>query len=370
MLPAAVRAALAEALWDPADSAPIRGDGSADRPDGGRGAATPAGVAPYLFVVQAGEVFTFNSLRSLTWARPDLLGVVFDRRQTVERRQRRESGHAERRRSVRRHAKPMPSWAKRGFLLVSPPGSSPVGRGDRPDPARREEPARLPPPAVAAHRPTTSVQANRMATLTPEPTRSAPLARPALPAPARRGPAHVAPRPVASEPTPRRTGAGTFTRALGILFVLGAGSVAGFLLWGSDRVAEVAPPDLAVDPAPAVSMTPRAVAPPRLDVAPRGPTPDGGVRSPALRPVRPSRSDPSAGSGAAVPRPEGLDAVAKRCVPSSAPTLAVQDGTVLGALVGMRFDADSRPPRCLFVVRRDDGALSVVDSAHAEARLR
>ena len=50
----------------------------ADRPD--RARATPAAVPPYLFVVRSDKPGTFSSLRKLAWTRPDLLGVVFDRR--------------------------------------------------------------------------------------------------------------------------------------------------------------------------------------------------------------------------------------------------------------------------------------------------
>jgi hypothetical protein len=58
------------------------------------------------------------------------------------------------------------------------------------------------------------------------------------------------------------------------------------------------------------------------------------------------------------------------CVTPTSPTVAVQSGEVLGALVGVKIDADSRPPRCLFVVERVDGTLWVVDSSRVEARAR
>ena len=80
MLPADVQAAVTEALRDQEDSTQVREMGSA----GGSGrvwrAVAPAEVPPYLFVVRSGQVLTFNSLRELAWTRPDLLGVVFDRR--------------------------------------------------------------------------------------------------------------------------------------------------------------------------------------------------------------------------------------------------------------------------------------------------
>jgi hypothetical protein len=49
--------------------------------------------------------------------------------------------------------------------------------------------------------------------------------------------------------------------------------------------------------------------------------------------------------------------------------VAVQDGVVLGALIGAKPDAASRPPRCLFVVRRVDGSLWAVDASRVEAPL-
>jgi hypothetical protein len=50
--------------------------------------------------------------------------------------------------------------------------------------------------------------------------------------------------------------------------------------------------------------------------------------------------------------------------------VAVRGEEVLGALVGVKVDRDSSPPRCLFVVQRDDGTLWVVDSVRVQARAR
>jgi hypothetical protein len=59
-----------------------------------------------------------------------------------------------------------------------------------------------------------------------------------------------------------------------------------------------------------------------------------------------------------------------RCVRPASPTVAVRDGAVLGALVDVKIDARSRPPRCLFVVERGDGTLWVVDSSRVQATAR
>jgi hypothetical protein len=60
----------------------------------------------------------------------------------------------------------------------------------------------------------------------------------------------------------------------------------------------------------------------------------------------------------------------EQCVVPTSPTVAVQNGETLGEVVGVKIDADSRPPRCLFVVERSDGTLWVVDSSRAQARAR
>ena len=60
----------------------------------------------------------------------------------------------------------------------------------------------------------------------------------------------------------------------------------------------------------------------------------------------------------------------EQCVAPTSPTMAVQHGEMLGEVVGVKIDANSRPPRCLFVVQRVDGTLWVVDSSRAQARAR
>jgi len=41
----------------------------------------PAAEAPpYVFVVKEGRILAYNAIREMAWARPDLLGVTFERR--------------------------------------------------------------------------------------------------------------------------------------------------------------------------------------------------------------------------------------------------------------------------------------------------
>ena len=79
---------------------------------------TRAATAPaYLFVVRAGKTRTFNAIREVAWARPDLLGVTFDRRWMGERRRQPRAGPVERRTTERRSAEVDREWARRGFVL-------------------------------------------------------------------------------------------------------------------------------------------------------------------------------------------------------------------------------------------------------------
>jgi tripartite-type tricarboxylate transporter receptor subunit TctC len=111
MLPPDVQAAVTAALREEEDSIQALYAKQADRP--GRARATPAAVPPYLFVVRS-DIGIFSSLCELAWTRPDLLGVVFDRRSMNERRSR------SRRYAERRRPEPERSWTRWGFVLVAP----------------------------------------------------------------------------------------------------------------------------------------------------------------------------------------------------------------------------------------------------------
>src|SRR5262245_6758335 len=153
MLPPDVQAAVSAALRDETNPVRVVNGESLDGPGGAPSASPP----PYLFVVRAGEVLTFNSLRTLTRARPDLLGVVFDRRWRDERRGPRLATAVERRRADRRRPMMAASWVEQGFVLVSPPRPSPEPRADSPprlDEARETVSASLAPAAPRASVPT------------------------------------------------------------------------------------------------------------------------------------------------------------------------------------------------------------------------
>jgi hypothetical protein len=85
---------------------------------------------PYVFVVKAGKTLTFHAIREIAWARPDLLGVTFDRRWMGDRRLQERPGHVERRRAQRRSSALDSTWVQRGFVLsITPaPGVARLGR--------------------------------------------------------------------------------------------------------------------------------------------------------------------------------------------------------------------------------------------------
>ena len=125
MLPPDVRTAVTAALREhekliaAGEATPADQPARAESP-----VAVPASVPPYLFVVRQDQPRAFSSLRDLAWSRPDLLGVVYDRRWMGDRRCKLEPGGAERRRAERRRAGPGRSWTRLGFLLVRPPARS------------------------------------------------------------------------------------------------------------------------------------------------------------------------------------------------------------------------------------------------------
>jgi hypothetical protein len=79
-----------------------------------------------------------------------------------------------------------------------------------------------------------------------------------------------------------------------------------------------------------------------------------------------ARFEPRTPAPAPASRPSTV--AVERCVTPSQRTLAVRDGEVLGVLVNARIDESAQPPRCLFVVERQDGTLWVVESSRVEAR--
>jgi hypothetical protein len=280
---------------------------------------------PYLFVVRAGQALTFRSLRELAWVRPDLLGVVFDRRWMGERRGHDRPGHAERRCAQRRRTLPESNWTRRGFMLAS--AATPV------------EPAAAPAGDV--------------------------LPRPA--ASAERVPSAGTPRRV----QPRRR---ALALVLGAVLLVGAAAAAGVDRWSREHSAHVTGSTPSAGPSPALPPAPprivRAEPPPPVPTAPAPafarPSPEPGPTRLAGRDPRPAIARPVAPAEPASAAGLAVD----QCVVPTSPTVVIRSGEVLGALVGAKIDADSRPPRCFFVVERGDGTLWVVDSSRAEARAR
>jgi hypothetical protein len=440
MLPPDVQAAVRAVLREENDPARVTDAGKLDRPS----APTPAPSAsppPYLFVVRAGEVLAFNSLRTLTRARPDLLGVLFDRRWREERRGSRLATAVERRRADRRRPMMAASWVEHGFVLVSSLRPSPepgTAWPPRVDEARERgaaslEPGRPGAPAPSAE--TTRQPADSGVTVTaPAPSSSVPgiaVASPVAPRrqatvaapvmstsvplpaansasaanprrdpaessapvpatispvttvagawpvgagrqPARPGARHPVPKPArpssAVGPPRRSRHAQVVVGRLRLGLVLGGVVVASFYLLGPGHLGEldeqgpgierVSAPDATVErPPPPAPASPAS----RFeDTPPAAP-------SPSSPPARRDRRAAAAPAARAEP-PAGSGAAAKPCIAPAWPAIAVQDGVLLGALVEAKPDATSRPPRCLYVVKRADGSLRVVDAARVEAR--
>ena len=357
LLPSPVQAAVRESLHAQQE------DSTQARSSLEPGSAAAELKPPYLFVVKKGRSPTFTSLRELAWVRPDLVGVVFDRRWMGQRRTQNHPTSTERRRAARRRAPP--DWTKSGFVLTAPTRA----------PAVEVAPRRAPPP----------------------PTRAMP-AVPAIPSPK-----VVPPRPtvapqrtvLASPGSRRRRRVVAFGVGFGVL--LAAASAAGVYLRWQDLGPSVAWLDpsakriqaiLSSSLASALSIVPGAPARPEPASAPATPRPAASrpeLRSPA--PPAPAAPQPPSAPRAALsasPAPPPADSrpalpadaepaastgvAADECVAPTVPTMAVQGGEVLGTLVNVKIDASAQSPRCLFVVERQDGTLWVVDSSRVEAR--
>jgi hypothetical protein len=349
MLPPHVQAPVKAALAEREASGQEFGAQRSDPPGvAGRPSRVPA-ASPYLFVVRSGAAPVFSSLRELAWSRPDLLGVVFDRRWMGDRRARQHPVRPERRGTERRRGTPESTWDRRGFLLVRP--------------------------APAPSTPVRSAASQSRRAVWSEPVQM---------------------RAVASR---LRSRGPAVAFGLGTAGLLGAISATGVYLGAVDtplRTTEWAlsavlssVPDSKVsgqpESGPPVTPAPRveAAPSPSVESAPKvAPAPSPPVeRAPSVARAEPEKPAPSrvprrAGS-VAIPRavapaePEGAAGVPiGRCVAPTSPTVAVQGDKVLGTVVGVKIDADSRPPRCLFVVERHDKALWVVDSSRAEIRPR
>jgi hypothetical protein len=161
---------------------------------------------------------------------------------------------------------------------------------------------------------------------------------------------------------------------LGTVLLVGAVAAAGFDRWSREHSANVTESTLSGGPSPALPPAlpgiVRAEPPPPVLTAP---APTLARPSPEPPPTRLARRDPppTVARPVAPAEPVGAAGVAvDQCVTPTSPMVAVRSGEVLGALVGMKIDADSRPPRCFFVVKRGDGTLWIVDSSRAEARAR
>ncbi len=342
MLPQDVQAAVESSLGT------VRRASAESRPELRQGAAPLD--PPYVFVVRAEHSPTFTSLRRLSWVRPDLLGVVFDRRWMGQRRVRNESFSTERRRGERRQSEP--NWTRSGFLLTSPTSAA--------------SPALWPGEAPA-----------RLGSFPMAPVVSSPKTA------SRRG---VSARE-RSGVAPRNPGRRWRIAALGIGIglLLAVASAAGvYLRWqnghlrgiegivsGSLASTRSKSPAGRVPSEPSPARAPRSPTAARFE--PGTPAPPGAPRpspAPTLVLAAPVVPPPPTGvisrSAAEITASAGV--AIERCVAPAERTLAMRGGEVLGALVNARIDASAQPPRCLFVIERPDGTLWVVDSSRVEAR--
>ena len=231
MLPPEVQEAVAAALGQEGDA---------------RQAFKPAATPPYLFAVRYDRAEVFEALRHLAWARPDLLGVAFDRRWMGERRNRHRPGHLEKRRGERRCSVPERTWTTLGFLLVKPTEPAPLRR---------------PPPAVSV-RPSS----------------------PADPTTAVDGAESVERIPVARTTTVwPRSGRRVLVGALWTFLLLGAVSVLELYIRPSGR------PITVTGPAPSPDAT--IVQPPVSAVTGDSPAPERTAPGPSVAPPGPSHQE-------------------------------------------------------------------------------
>ncbi len=114
------------------------------------GPAPGAAVAespPYVFVVRFGKTRTFNAIRQMASARPDLLGVTFERRWIGERRRQQRSGQVDGRKAQRRSPDLDQDWVRLGFVLSTMVGMpvdgflTPAAVGRTSDETRRSGPS-------------------------------------------------------------------------------------------------------------------------------------------------------------------------------------------------------------------------------------
>ena len=145
MLPEDVRAAVTAVLR--ADSLQTPDLTAAGGPESVGARPVPAANPPYLFVVHHDHPQAFSVLRDLAWTRPDLLGVVFDRRWMGDRRCRREVRREERRSGDRRRSPAAGVWNALGFTLVA--ADRPVRPPSTPSMALPPRPAVLIEPSSA-----------------------------------------------------------------------------------------------------------------------------------------------------------------------------------------------------------------------------
>lgn len=306
MLPEDVRAAVTAVLR--ADSLQTPALTAAGGPESVGARPAPAANPPYLFVVHHDHPQAFSALRDLAWSRPDLLGVVFDRRWMGDRRSRHEVRPEERRSGDRRRGPAAAAWTPLGFTLVE---------ADRPVPA--STPSMSPPPRPAAP-------------IEPTSTVSPSVAR-------------------ARSVSPARPRSGSRGVTIG-LWILLAVSVAALSIGLFYRPAEVTSP---MEPAPAAAAGVLSLRdPPPSRVASRTSPPAAA----AVKPATPSEPVREAG----IP--------VDRCVTPAVSAVAIQGQEVLGDVVGVKIDANAQPPRCLFVIEREDGVQWVVDSARVQIRPR
>lgn len=403
MLPPEVQAAIRARLRDEDDPARVLDRGKLDPLSGAPAATSPP---PYLFVVRAGEVLTFNSLRTLVRARPDLLGVVFDRRWRDERRGLQPAAALERRRAQRRRPRPVASWVEQGFVLVSPLTPSPAPDADlaprsddvrppAPSPARVAATAWAPAPATSPAR--QPVEPSAPVSIVASAAPAAPARVPASAAPVRasRVPAPTAIPALPSADPPRQTAPGTVQVAaatrpattparrssadrpprpardrrtrvgrLGVGLVAASVALAVFYLGSPNRLAEISERAPRVEPVSAPAPVTDLERPPPPSPALLAAGPD--VPAPPASP--PARRDRRATAARSAEPSGAARAPLKPCIAPAAPTVAVQDGVILGAVVGAKPDTGARPPRCLFVVKRVDGSYRMVDASQVEAR--
>ncbi len=131
-----------------------------------------------------------------------------------------------------------------------------------------------------------------------------------------------------------------------------------------------APPPATSPALPSVGPQPKPAVPAPPVTVGRIETPEAGRVPDASAPKRPAREAMPAGEPGSSARSASSGRTAADCLRPAAPTVLIsnESGRELGLWVGVEVDPTPAPGRCLYVIRRHDETLWVINSAKVRAR--